>query len=119
MCLTYVVVVSLAALANGFAAGLNFAGAASVEAVADRLRVSRSWMIPFGALLAAGAAGLLAGFIVPRLGEAAASGLVLYFTCAVGAHVRAGDRKIGGAISFLIIAVAALIAEFAYHDHGC
>ncbi|MFJ8504758.1 hypothetical protein [Streptomyces avermitilis] len=34
---------------------------------------------PLGALLAAGALGLPAGFVVPVLGTLAASGLVLYF----------------------------------------
>jgi hypothetical protein len=114
----YVVVIVLAALANGFAAALNFVGAASVKATADRLRVSRTWMIPFGLLLAAGAVGLVSGFAVPVLGEAAAIGLVLYFVCALGAHVRAHDRNIGGAVTFLVLAVAALIAEVG-RQHGC
>jgi hypothetical protein len=119
MCTIYVVVVVLAALANSVAAALNFVGAASVKATADRLRVSRTWMIPFGMLLAAGAVGLVSGFAVPVLGEAAAIGLVLYFVCALAAHARAHDRNIGGAVTFLVLAVAALIAEVGRHHHGC
>jgi hypothetical protein len=40
MHVTYVVITILAALANGYAASLNFVGAASVKVVADRVRVS-------------------------------------------------------------------------------
>jgi hypothetical protein len=114
---TYLVITSLTALALGYAAGLNFVGAESVKVVADRVRVSRRWMIPFGTLLASGAIGLLAGFVVPALGTAAAIGLVLYFICAVSAHLRVRDRQIGGAVCFLLLSAAALITGLAYH-HG-
>ena len=107
----------LAALANGYAAGLNFVGAESVKVVADRVRVSRGWMVPLGTLLASGAAGLLIGFAVPALGTAAAIGLVLYFICAVTVHVRVRDRQIGGAVFFLLLAAAALTTDLAYHNH--
>lgn len=117
MYITYLIVTGLAAAANGYAASLNFVGAESVKVVADRVRVSRKWMIPFGTLLAAGAAGLLVGLAVPMLGKAAAAGLVLYFICAVSAHVRAHDRGFGGALTFLVLAVAALITNIGYHSH--
>lgn len=118
MQLTYIVTTILAALANGSAAALNFAGAESVKVVADRLQVSRRWMVPFGTLLASGAVGLLTGFAVPALGMAAAIGLVLYFICAVIAHVRVRDRQIGGAVFFLLLAAAALTTELAYRTAG-
>ena len=73
-------------------------------------------MVPFGMLLASGALGLLIGFAVPALGVAAAIGLVVYFVCALGAHTRVRDRQVAGAISFLALAVAALIAGL-YHNH--
>jgi hypothetical protein len=111
----YLVVTILAALANGYAAGMNFAGAESVKVVADRLHVSRRWMLPLGTVLASGAAGLLAGFVIPALGIAAAIGLVLYFVCAVTAHLRVRDRDIGGAVFFLLLAAAALAAGVTYH----
>ena len=38
--------------ANAYAAALNFVGAESVKLVADRVRVSRGWMVPLGTLLA-------------------------------------------------------------------
>jgi hypothetical protein len=88
MHVTYLVTTILAALANGYAASVNFVGAESVKVVADRVRVSRGWMVPLGTLLACGAVGVLAGFAVPALGTAAAIGLVLYFICAVTAHLR-------------------------------
>lgn len=117
MYVIYLVTTIAAALANGYAAGLDFAGAESVKSVADRVRVSPRWMVPLGTLLASGAAGLLAGLAVPALGVAAAIGLVLYFICAVGAHVRVRDRQIGGAVFFLLLAAAALTTNLAYR-HG-
>jgi hypothetical protein len=117
MHVTYVVITIFAALANGYAATLNFVGAESVKAVADTVQVSRRWMIPFGILLASGALGLLIGLAVPVLGTAAAIGLVLYFMCALGAHLRVRDPGIGGAVSFLVLAVAALIAVLGYQSH--
>jgi hypothetical protein len=114
---TYVVITILAVLANGSAATLNFVGAKSVKVVADKVQVSRRWMIPFGILLASGALGLLIGLAVPVLGTAAAIGLVLYFMCALSAHLRVRDPGIGGAVSFLVLVVAALIAVLGYHSH--
>jgi hypothetical protein len=115
MYVTYLVATILAAAANAYAASLNFAGAESVKVVADRVQVSQRWMVPFGTLLAAGAVGLLTGFVVPALGAAAAIGLVVYFICAVAAHLRVGDRQIGGAVFFLLLAAAALTTHVAYH----
>ena len=117
MHVTYLVTTILAALANGYAASLNFVGAESVKVVADRVQVSRRWMVPLGTLLASGTVGLLTGFAVPALGTAAAIGLVLYFICAVTAHIRVRDREIGGAVFFLLLAAAALTADLAYRNH--
>jgi hypothetical protein len=108
MHVTYVAVTILAALMNAYAAALNFAGAESVRLVADRVRVSTRWMVPLGIVLACGAIGLLAGFAVPALGIAAATGLTLYFVCALSAHLRVRDPGVGGALTFLALAAAAL-----------
>lgn len=116
MHVTYVVITILAALANGYAAVLNFVGAESVKVVAGKVRVSQECMIPFGILLACGALGLLIGFVVPVLGTAAAIGLVLYFICALSAHLRVRDPGIGGAVNFLVLAVAAVITNLGYHN---
>jgi hypothetical protein len=115
MQLAYLGTTILAALANGYAAALNFAGAEAVKAVADRVRVPRRWMVPLGTLLASGALGLLAGIAVPGLGTAAATGLVVYFICAVLVHLRVRDRQIGGAVCFLLLAAGALTTNVAYH----
>jgi hypothetical protein len=115
MYIAYLAVTSLAALMNGFAATMNFVGAEFVKAVADTVRVSRTWMAPFGFLLAAGAVGLVVGLAVPVIGAVAAIGLVGYFFCAVGAHVRVRDHNLGGAITFLLVAAAALLANVGYH----
>jgi uncharacterized membrane protein len=117
MRIAYVLVTVVVALANGYAAALSFAGAESVKVVADKVRVPQKCMIPFGTLLACGAAGLLAGFAVPALGTAAAIGLVVYFICAVSAHIRVRDPKVGAAVSFLVMATATLVVGLGYHYH--
>jgi hypothetical protein len=111
MHIVYVLIMIVAALAYAYAACLNFIGAESVKIVADKVQVSHKWMIPFGVLLASGAVGLIIGVAVPALGTAAAVGLVVYFICALGAHIRVRDPQIAGAVSFLVLAVIALIAE--------
>lgn len=116
MYIIYIVMTVLAVLAYGYAASLNFVGAESVKVVADRVQVSQKWMIPFGTLLASGAAGLLLGLAVPVLGIAAAIGLVVYFICALGAHVRARDPGVGGALSFLVLGLAVLSTTIAYRS---
>ena len=113
----YLVTTILAAVANGYAASLNFVGAESVKVVADRVQVSRRWMVPLGH-----AAGLRRGRTSHGLcrtgaGDAAAIGLVVYFICAVTAHVRVRDRQIGGAVFFLVLAAAALTTSVGYHNH--
>jgi hypothetical protein len=113
--IAYFAVTSLAALMNGYAAVMNFIGAEFVKVIAGKVRVSQRWMVPFGILLGAGAVGLVVGFAVPALGAAAAIGLVAYFSCAFGAHVRVGDRNVSGAITFLLLAVAALVTDIGYH----
>jgi DoxX-like family len=117
MFIAYLVTTLVAALANAYAASLNFVGAESVKVAAGRVGVSQRWMIPFGVLLAMGAGGLLVGLAVPVVGAAASACLVLYFICALGAHIRVHDHAVGAAISFLVLEVAALAATLAYHDH--
>lgn len=114
---TYVAVTILTALANGYAACLNFVGAESVKTAADHVQVSYKWMIPLGTLLGSGAVGLLVGFAVPLSGTAAAIGLVLYFICALSAHARVRDPHVAGALTFLALAAAALITGLGDHNH--
>ena len=116
MRITYVAITIVVALANSYAATLNFVGAESVKVVADKVRIPQKWMIPFGILQTCGAVGLLVGFAQPALGAAAAIGLVIFFICAVSAHIRVRDRKVAGAVSFLVMAVAALVVNLGYHN---
>ena len=117
MRIVYITITVLTACMNLYAASLDFIGAGSVKAVADRVRVSQKWMIPFGVLLLSGGVGLLVGFAIHALGVAAATGLVLYFVCAVTAHLRVRDRGVAGAVFFLLLAIASLIANIGYHNH--
>ena len=55
------------------------------------------------------------GFAMPALGALAASGLILYFVCALGAHVRARDNGFGGAGFFLVLAACALVTNLGYN----
>jgi DoxX-like family len=75
--------------------------------------VPESWLtFPIGTLKTAGALGLLLGLIgLPFIGAAAATGLILFFVCALYTHVRASDYspQFGLAIGFLMLAVAALL----------
>ena len=55
----------------------------------------------------------------PALGIAAACGLVLYFLCAAGAHIRARDTRLLDWINwsaFFSLAVAALVVALAYRS---
>ena len=107
----YIAVTIVAAIAVAYAAALNFTHNRSVVQSAERLGVPVSWQLPLGFLLAAGSVGLIAGFVLPPVGVAAACGLVLYFLCAGGAHIRARDTHVASWINwfaFFCLAVAAL-----------
>jgi DoxX-like family len=81
---------------------------------AAKLEVPSSWLVPLGALLLAGGIGLLAGIAVPLIGAAAAIGLVLYFVCAIFAHLRVrGFSTLSFPAVFLSPAVAALVLRLA------
>ncbi len=111
----YLTVTLLASALNGSAAVANLIGHDYPKTEADRNRIPRSWVRPLGILLGAGALGLLAGFVVPVVGTLAAAGLVLYFLCALGAHVRAGNFRLGAWALFFGLALAALAVNLAYH----
>ncbi len=117
MHVTYLTLTILAVLMNGCAASMNFAGAKSVKVVADKVQVPDRWMVPLGTLLVAGAVGLGLGFAVPALGLTAAIGLVAYLVCALGALVRVRDHSLGGAGTFLVLAVAGLVTDVGDHHH--
>ncbi|MEV6034205.1 DoxX family protein [Nonomuraea sp. NPDC052116] len=114
----YLVITLLASAIIGLAAVANLIGHDYPKRQADIMRVPRSWTLPLGLLLGAGALGLPAGFAVPALGTLAAAGLVLYFLGAFAAHLRARDYHFGPWAVFSSLAVAALAANLAYHGLG-
>ena len=111
----YLAATLLAATFTGSAAVANLIGHSYPKAQADRLNVPHSYMLPFGALLAAGSLGLLAGFVIPLLGTLAAAGLVLYFVGALIAHLRVHDHQLGPWSLFFTTSLAALITNVTYH----
>jgi hypothetical protein len=111
----YVTVTVVASVLTGIAAVTNLIGHDYPRAQADLMRVPRSWVPVLGMVLAAGSAGLLAGFAVPLLGLLAAAGLVLYFLGALVAHLRVGSRQLVGWAVFFATAVAALAVNLGYH----
>lgn len=111
---TYIAISIIAALAFGYAALLNFIHHTSVVESAERLGVPASWQFPLGLLLAAGAVGLIAGIVISAIGIAAASGLVLYFLCAAGVHIKARDTHLPSWINwfaFFSLSIAALVVR--------
>ncbi|HLU55469.1 MAG TPA: DoxX family protein [Pseudonocardia sp.] len=103
-----VVVTALAALANAWAAWIDFVRADFVVANAARVGIGERWLLPLGLAKAAGAAGLVLGLLgVPLVGEAAAGGLALFFVGAVLAHLRARYYALGPPVAFLALAAAA------------
>lgn len=105
----YVAVAILTAAANAWVSMLDFTRAESAVDNATRVGVL-PWLLPLGLLKLAGAVGLLIGIVVPALGVAAAAGLVLFFVCAVAAHVRVRwYSTIPFPAAFLALAVAALV----------
>ncbi|WP_326598217.1 DoxX family protein [Streptomyces sp. NBC_01803] len=111
----YVAVTVLAVIANAFSASMDFVRHERVLVVMEKGHVPPSWMIPLGALKAAGALGLLAGFAVPLIGTAAAAGLVLFFLGALVVHLRAHHYEFGNLSIFLSLASGALAVGLAHH----
>jgi len=112
---TYVTLTVLAALLDATAAVTYLIGHDFPKAQLDMKRLPHSWMPVLGGLLAAGAVGLLGGFVVPALGTAAAVGLVLYFAGALVAHLRVRSRQLVGWAVFSAANVAALVVQVAQH----
>ncbi|MER7462858.1 DoxX family protein [Streptomyces sp. NPDC097981] len=89
MSTTATVVTVVAAVMSGFSGASVFARAKFVvEPLADYGVPQSSWNL-LGTAKAAGAVGLLVGLFVPVIGLMAAIGLILYFTGAVIAVLRA------------------------------
>lgn len=90
MFVAYVVVTVIMIVASAGMALADLRRAKFVLANAAEVGVPESWVPLLAALKAAGAAGLLIGLLGVRfLGLAAAIGLILFFTGALIAHLRA------------------------------
>lgn len=109
MIVAHIIVSTIGAVLNGGAAVVYLIGHEYPKAQADMKGIPRRYVPVLGLLLAAGAAGLLAGLVFPPVGLAAALGLILYFAGAIVAHLRVGSRSIVAGVVFLLIALAALI----------
>ncbi|RKS09549.1 DoxX-like protein [Nocardiopsis sp. Huas11] len=110
----YAVVAVVTILANVGIAVADLAKADFVLANSAEVGVPRSWLPVLAVLKLAGAAGLLLGLLwVPALGVAAAVGLVVFYSGAVAAHVRARVLyNIAFPGAFLALAVASLALAF-------
>ncbi|GAB2597261.1 hypothetical protein Aab01nite_72760 [Paractinoplanes abujensis] len=111
----YVTLTVIASVFTGSAAIFYLIGHKYPQAQLEMKKLPPYWMSRLGGILAAGALGLLMGFVVPAVGTLAAVGLILYFILAIGAHLRVGSRNIIGAIVFLTTLVAQLVVAVADH----
>lgn len=99
------------AVANAFIVAADLARARFVLANLAEVGL-RPEALPYLAVpKGAGAVGLLVGFTgITPLGLAAAVGLVLFYLCAVGAHIRASVfHNIAIPVLFLALALSAVI----------
>ena len=114
----YVAVAVVAAAMNIWAASLDFRRAEPAVANAAKVEVPPSWLLPLGALKFAGAIGLIAGIAMPFIGVAAAIGLVLFFVCAIFAHLRVSwYSALPFPIAFLLFAAVALVLRLVSADN--
>lgn len=111
MTVAYVVVTMVAVLANGGMVIGDLTNASFVVGNAREVGVPSSWLPTLAVLKALGAAGLAVGLLgLGYVGIAAAAGLVGFYVCAVGAHVRARVfYNIAFPGGYLAIAVGALV----------
>lgn len=110
MYLAYLIVTSLAAAANTYAAASDFTRPDWMLANMRRLGVRERSLPALGVLKALGAAGLVAGIWIPLIGVAAAVGLVLFFTGAIVTAMRARwYAHLPFPFVWLLLAVGALV----------
>jgi hypothetical protein len=111
MATAYVATTLIAIAANGFSGIAALLHVQPILPGMAKAGVPVSWLtFPIGTLKTAGALGLAAGLALHPLGIAAATGLVLFFVCAIYTHILARDysAQFGLAIGFLTLNVAVL-----------
>lgn len=110
MSTAHVVVTLLAAALAAFSAGSLLLHATWVVQPLADYGVPRSWWPWLGAAKAFGAAGLLAGLLVPAIGVMAAIGLVLYFA---GAAITVARARCYSHIPYPLLYLAPVVASLA------
>ncbi|MEW2356796.1 DoxX family protein [Spirillospora sp. NPDC029432] len=112
----YVTVAIATIIANTAITIADLARARFVLANSAEVGLPPAWLPYLAALKGAGAAGLLIGLVaLPALAVAAATGLVLFFTGAVIAHVRARVfHNIAFPGGYLALAAASLALAVAH-----
>jgi DoxX-like protein len=110
----YIIITIFTAVANIFAATVDFRRPQWVLENITRWGGSYSWLFPLGALKAAGALGLLVGIAVPLIGMAAAVGLVLFFVGAIAVVMRARwYSHLPWPSTYLLLAIGSLALRLA------
>jgi hypothetical protein len=106
-----VAVVLVTVVLNGIVAVGDVLRAQFVLATSEQVRVPEAWLPALGAAKMAGAIGLVVGLLgVRTIGVAAATGLVLFFVCAIARHVQTGVlRTIPFPGAFLVLAAVSLL----------
>jgi hypothetical protein len=103
---TSLVSVALALLFLATATG-KLTGQAVSVASRDHFAIPPVRWRQIGLLEVAGAFGVLVGLVLPPLGIAAATGLMLLSVGAIATHIRAGDRPAAALPAFAALALAA------------
>ena len=104
------IVTVVCVVANAFIVAADLARARFVLTNSTEVGLRPEALPYLAALKGAGAVGLVVGLAgIAPLGLTAAVGLVLFYLCAVGAHVRASVfHNIGFPVLFLVLALSAV-----------
>ncbi|GGL36685.1 DoxX family protein [Nocardia jinanensis] len=114
MNIAYYIVAVLTALWVGFSGYSLFSKQQFVVEPLEQYGVPRSWWNWLALAKTAGALGLIAGFVLPALGVAAAVGLILYFLGATATALRARSYKTAVfPLLYLAPIVATLVLQLA------
>jgi uncharacterized membrane protein YkgB len=85
----FIVVTILAAVATGYAASNDFTRPDWLMENMKRLNIPQSWLTTLGVLKGAGAVGLLAGLMMPKIGVVSGICLAIFFLGAIVFTLRA------------------------------
>jgi hypothetical protein len=110
----YIVVTVLAVVALTFSATADFVRYHKVLTNMARAGVPESWLTKLAFLKAAGAVGLLVGFVVPPIGIAAAVGVILFFVGAIITHLRARWYSFSFPSVYLLLGLGSLVLGVAW-----